>query len=1020
VNTKHVLRYTTLIGVALLLLPGLTLAAAAAPAEPPVRLVIPGGATSGACVDWATACDLSYALNGAAYGNELWVKAGTYKPTTGSDRSTTFQLKNGVSIYGGFAGTEGAREQRSWSTNVTILSGDIGTSGNNNDNVYHVVTGSGTDNTALLDGFTVTGGNANSASNPDDQGGGMYNSFGSPTVRNVTFSNNTATIAGGGMYNDHSSPDLRSVTFNNNTSTGNGGAICNSLGSDTTLTDVTFHANSVTGGDGGALMNDYSSPTLVNVTFSDNAATGGYGGAMYNDLVSVPVLTNVTFSGNSATMSSGYNGGYGGAMYNYANTTPPRLTNVTFSGNHAVGYDDAHPGYGGALYITAGSMGITNTILWGNTPDQIFNNSGYVVSLNTSIVQGGCPTDSTCSNVVATDPLLGAPGNYGGYVQTMPLLPNSPAIDAANDGACPATDARGVTRPQTAHCDIGAFETQGFKIVIIAGDPQSTRVNTAFAQTLQISITAKGAGEPVNGGTILFDVPSSGASASITPNPVPIVNGQAGAMATANGQRGAYTVAPWTRGWTVLPFFHLRNTAVFYVKPGANGNCSSWSTACELQTALGSAGSGDEIWVAAGAYKPTTGNDRNTTFQIPNGAGVYGGFAGTETVRSPRNWATNITTLSGDIGAIGDSGDNVYHVVTANATDSSTALDGFTVTGGQGAGYTGGGVFINNGSLAITNCRITGNSADYGGGLFQSGNSGRVDVINSRIDLNTTSNHGGGLYVSGSVALTNTQIVSNTAAGHGGGVHANQGHAEVVGGLIAGNKAGLNGGGFNANNSVNISGTQFISNTASQDGGGLLQWNAGYTVTVTNARFERNTAGRDGGALWAHGVVFAINVVVIDNVAQVHGSGVLLKGATAHWRHTTFARNTGGEGSGLLVSNDGAITGTLALTNTILVSHSIGISLTPGSTALVNGVLWHNNTVNIGGMGGINVQNATTGDPAFATDGYHLTRSSLAIDHGIVAGVMTDIDGDSRPSGSGYDLGADEFRFKVYLPLIVK
>ena len=172
-NTKQVVRYIALIGVALLLLLALTLAVLAAPAAA-VRYVIPGGATSGACASWGAACDLPYALGLAASGDELWVKAGTYKPTTGSDRSATFQLKNGVSVYGGFAGAETTRDQRNWTANVTILSGDIGTSGNTSDNVYHVVTGSVTDNTALLDGFTVTGGNAN-GSNPDDQGGGMYN-----------------------------------------------------------------------------------------------------------------------------------------------------------------------------------------------------------------------------------------------------------------------------------------------------------------------------------------------------------------------------------------------------------------------------------------------------------------------------------------------------------------------------------------------------------------------------------------------------------------------------------------------------------------------------------------------------------------------------------------------------------------------------------------------------------------------------------------------------------------------------
>ena len=70
---------------------------------------------------------------------------------------------------------------------------------------------------------------------------------------------------------------------------------------------------------------------------------------------------------------------------------------------------------------------------------------------------------------------------------------------------------------------------------------------------------------------------------------------------------------------------------ILYVKPGTSGNCNSWATACELQTALGQAFYGDEIWVAAGTYKPTTGSDRNATFALPNGVGVYGGFAGTET-----------------------------------------------------------------------------------------------------------------------------------------------------------------------------------------------------------------------------------------------------------------------------------------------------------------------------------------------------------------------------------------------------
>ena len=227
-------------------------------------------------------------------------------------------------------------------------------------------------------------------------------------------------------------------------------------------------------------------------------------------------------------MDSGYNGGHGGAMYNYATTTPPRLINVTFSGNQAIGYDAIHPAYGGALYTVAGSVAITNTIVWGNTPDQAcYNDSANIVSLNTSIVQGGCPTGSTCSNLITSDPLLGALGNYGGSVQTMPLLPNSPALDTANDGACPATDARGISRPIGPHCDIGAFESSRFTLAITGGNNQSTLINTAFAQPLRVSVTANNASEPVNGGKVMFTPPASGASANLVTSPATIATSAA-------------------------------------------------------------------------------------------------------------------------------------------------------------------------------------------------------------------------------------------------------------------------------------------------------------------------------------------------------------------------------------------------------------------------------------------------------------------------------------------------------------
>jgi hypothetical protein len=379
---------------------------------------------------------LQTALTTAISGNEIWVKAGRYKPTTGTDRSATFQPIDGVAVYGGFAGTETAREQRNPAANLTTLSGDIGTPGDNSDNSYHVVTGA---TGVTLDGFTIKAGNANSAY-PNDSGGGMYNRDSSPTLTNVTFSGNSAN-AGGGMYNYSGSLTLTNVTFSGNSAAWKGGGMFN-YSSSPTLTNVTFNGNSAIDWGGGMYNYWNSSPTLTNVTFSGNSANlvGGGMGNYYSN----PTLTNVTFSGNSAQR--------GGGMRN--DSSNPTLTNVTFSGNSAQ--------WGGGIGNSfSSSPQIRNTIFWGNTASengaQIYNDCSTPV-VSDSVVQGGCPVGSTCTNIITTDPMLGALGNYGGFTQTIPLLVGSSAINTGNDATCAATDQRGVIRPQGAHCDIGAFE----------------------------------------------------------------------------------------------------------------------------------------------------------------------------------------------------------------------------------------------------------------------------------------------------------------------------------------------------------------------------------------------------------------------------------------------------------------------------------------------------------------------------------------------------------------------------------
>jgi hypothetical protein len=113
------------------------------------------------------------------------------------------------------------------------------------------------------------------------------------------------------------------------------------------------------------------------------------------------------------------------------------------------------------------------------------------------------------------------------------------------------------------------------------------------------------------------------------------------------------------------------------------GDGSSWASAFnDLQDALATATAGDEIWVAAGTYKPTTDGNREISFNLESGVSLYGGFAGTETDLDERDWEVNSTVLSGDIGVPGSVVDNSYHVVYASGITGVT-LDGLTITGGN-------------------------------------------------------------------------------------------------------------------------------------------------------------------------------------------------------------------------------------------------------------------------------------------------------------------------------------------------
>ena len=445
---------------------------------------------------------LQDALTVAQDGDEIRVAKGIYRPDRQTVRSirgrprlmimssgnstATFQLINDVVIKGGYAGFgEPDPDTRDVDQYSSILSGDLNADDgpqftNISENSYHVVTASGTEATAVLDGFTITGGNAqgfgggmrNTNSSPSiidccftdnyagEDGGGMYNVNSSPSITDCCFTGNYAGEDGGGMSNRNSSPTVANCTFMGNSTFDGGGGMHNRDESHPTVTDCTFRENLAD--DGGGIQNiSRSSPTIANCTFVGNSVAGSgsnNGGGIDNTYDSHAIITNCSFTENSATyggaMLSGWGSSpvvanclfvrnsaqWGGGMYNI-DSSSITFTNCTFSENLA-----QH--YGSAIYNNNCTVAMTNSIVWGNAPNSII---GSATTVTYSNVEGGWPSGRIKSNI-DTDPLFVGGGNCR-------LKAGSPCIDAGNDAAVSSsTDLDGNIRIQGAAVDMGAFE----------------------------------------------------------------------------------------------------------------------------------------------------------------------------------------------------------------------------------------------------------------------------------------------------------------------------------------------------------------------------------------------------------------------------------------------------------------------------------------------------------------------------------------------------------------------------------
>jgi len=348
------------------------------------------------------------------------------------------------------AHTDTDADTRDFVTNETILSADLNgddveisnpqclvNEPTRTENTYHVVIGSGTNASAVLDGFTITAGNAN-GSWPDYYGGGMFNyENSSPSLTNCTFTGNSAGSCGGGMWNYRSSPTLTNCTFSVNWARDNGGGMCNHEYCNPTLTNCTFTRNATSSRGGGGMQNNRSNPTVKGCTFIGNSAI--YGGGVYNTVFSNLTLSNCTFSGNSAT--------YGGGMFSwYSNST---LTNCTIADNNAGNGRAVGCGSDWPSYTSSVKMG--DCIIW-NGSNWLWNNDNSTITVTYGDVQGGWAGEGN----IDADPCFADQEN-GDYH----FRPDSPCINAGDPNYLPAmneTDIDGNPRVIGGRIDMGAYE----------------------------------------------------------------------------------------------------------------------------------------------------------------------------------------------------------------------------------------------------------------------------------------------------------------------------------------------------------------------------------------------------------------------------------------------------------------------------------------------------------------------------------------------------------------------------------